>query len=508
MDSATSSIPVYVANRRSEMRYLQFIFILISVFCVPLSSDAQAQDYNCADLTNALDLSSLCEEFTACDDHDSVCLQKGVVELLQECDRFNLNDCEIRSIVYWVMNHHIWADGFYLWHPDGFEPSFRAVVSKVDEGDYEGALLELEDVTQLEDYAPYFTLELAHGILYYAVGAYQQAFEHVDNSIDSDRNIFTTRFSEFDNPLAYYFRGQIYRKWGNEERALQDFYLYDALALPELKALLPLAPFNLNLPNPQSWTLYPVFEQTAYGGYYRDLSEHDPQNILISFGNNRETIAVVGLLERRFLDTPETLFLERDPDNPSDYYLNLNKPDYGLKPDTYHLKVTVKPDYIEYYETVWDFEGTLNIIGIILPIDAPDIRQNVTNRNCRVNTISFINIGDTILNIFYELPLMSNPMMEDDHTLLRSEDFDDEANPFVVIDGPVCDDAVIWWQVSNGTLTGWLAQNDIYPGYSNAETTYVIMPRDTLESWQTNEDDLRSIVPTPLQFLGLTNEIE
>lgn len=489
---------------------LRFFIIVIVISFLPVSFiNAQTSEYECTDLTSELDISSICESVSNCEDTDANCLQKGTSILLDACRRNNLDNCEIRSILYWIINHHLQTDKWYLYHPDNFEPSFMATVTAFDNGDYENAILEYEDVVNSDNYTTYFTLEIVHGLLYYVDGKYEQAFKHLSNSIDSEREIFSTRFSEFNNSIAYYYRGQIYRLWGDEERALQDFYLYDSLAIPELKAQLPLSPFRLIMNNPQTWLLYPVFEHTVYGGWYADHSMREPRNVLLSFANNGETLVVSGLLERdRYQEnTPEILFLERDPEEPSDYYLNLNTPDYGIKQATYHLTITITPTHLEYYEIIWHIEGTLDTVAMLLKPSEPDIRQNVTNRLCDGSALSFINIGDSIINMKDELSLVNEPNSDEEVELLSYVHFSDEVTPFIVQEGPICHDEKIWWQVTNGNLTGWLIEVNVkgYDGHRNPAPVYQIMPVDLLKSWRNEEAYLRSIFPTPLEFLGLSD---
>lgn len=493
------------------MRRFLIIAIIIGAVWIH-ASNAQTPTYTCDNLTDALDIAPVCEQISYCDQSETLCLQQGVSTLLELCQTAQLSNCEIRSVVYWIINHHLWGNEIYLWHPDGFEASFRAVVNHIDNGDYESALLEFEDIARLDDYQPYFTLELLHSILYYANGNYEDAFEHLDNSINAMPEPWHNMLSEYDNPLAYYFRGQIYRIWGDEERALQDFYLYDFFALPELKARLPLASFSLQMQSPQTWVLYPVFARSTYGYNYADHSLDEPRNILISYGNDQDTLIVAGLLERRFQETPEILFLQRDLNNPSNYYLNLNQQEIDAKPESYHLEIRIHPTYIEYYETIWHLEGLLTNVAIVLPDGSLDMRQNVTNRLCEDNTISFINLGDTLLKTSWqELNLVDSPT---DNNVVVDLDFDlfeDESNPVVVIDGAQCFDSKIWWQVSNGEFTGWLYEVNAkdHDGMGNTDSIYQFMPGELIDSWIVEDPEpFLYGVPTPLEFLGLANEAD
>ncbi|GEM_PF-1577477 len=495
------------------------ISLLVFGYIVLSTATIHAQDYQytCSDLTNTINLSRLCDDFSTCNDLDVNCIQEGVVSILPICFGVGLSNCEARSTLYWIVNHHIQWDGINLFHPDGFQPSLLATVSAFDAGDYETAILEFEDITQSEDYAPYFTLEIAHGLLYYANEDYDQAFIHFDNSINGTRHIgqWERIISEFDNPLSYYFRGLIYRQWGNEDRALQDFYTYDALVTDQLKARLPLNSFRLTLDNPQTYMMYPVLNGFThlYGFGYRDLTFADSEDIVVSYQNNDEILVISGSFERRSENTPEFLFLEQDPDNPTNYYLNLNAPDiHDAKPDTYHLKVTVHPTYLEYYETVWHLDGSSTRVGILLPTSEEDIRSISPRRVCDDSPLSFINVDDMIDMVSYseEITLIDDPLI--DHGLLMFEHDDFGESSFVVIDGPVCFDGNVWWQVYNGTNTGWFVEADEWREdlrWNDMSSVYQIMPRDLFALWQTeNQVGLTAGIPTPLEFLGVTIENE
>ena len=466
---------------------------------------AQTPNYTCADLSNSFNLTSTCETFIACEDIDAVCIQDGVATLLDACSQARLSDCATRTVLYWIVNHHIQMDGLYLFHPDGFQPSLLATVSAFDSGDYETAILEFEDITQSEDYAPYFTLEIAHGILYYANGDYEQAFIHFDKSINTMPQSYKLMISEFDNPIAYYFRGLIYRQWGDEDRALQDFYTYDALASERLKTRLPLSSFRLTLNNVQTYVFYPVFEYAIYGYGYADLTFAEPKPFQLSYRNNDETLVISSLLERRFEETPEIIFLERDPDNPSDYYLDFNAPDIHAKPDTYHLKITVHPTYLNYYETIRHSEGTSTRVGIILPIVEPDIRTIASRRICDNSSLSFLQVEDIVtMNDFNgEVDLIDDPLLNDGFIQLGYDDF--EETPYTVIQDPVCFADATWWRISNGTYTGWITESDTWREnffWNNLSSRYLIMPRHLVEAWEISDSGLFG-VPTPLEFLDV-----
>lgn len=483
-------------------------WICILIFAVLLSTPdvlAQSPSYSCTDLTNAINLTTSCEAFTTCDDTDAVCIQEGVSVLLDVCSQARYSDCALRTVLYWVANHNIQNDDTYLFHPDGFQPSLLATVSAFDNGDYQTAVLEFEDITQSEDYVPYFTLEILHGILYYADGDYDQALMHFNNAIDSDMH---PDLSAFDNPLAYYFRGQVYRQWGDEERALQDFYTYDALATERLKTRLPLSSFRLALTNIQDQVLYPVFEYSSYGYRYADLTFAEPLDFQLSYRNDDDTLVISGLLERRFKETPEILFLERDPNNPSDYYLDLNsETTYGTQVDSYHLKITVRATHLNYYETIRHSEGTSTRVGIILPSGEQDIRTISSRRICDNSSLSFIQFGDIVAlnNLDGEISLIDDPLLYDEFVALDYGDVEDTDTPYTVIEDPVCYDNAVWWRISNGTYTGWLTESEPLQEnffWSELSSPYRMLPRQLVETWETNNSGLAGI-PTPLEFLGV-----
>ena len=124
------------------------------------------------------------------------------------------------------------------------------------------------------------------------------------------------------------------------------------------------------------------------------------------------------------------------------------------------------------------------------PIE-PDARLPNPKRVCEGLPISLVEIDVEIQPLLpqTQLTLWDDPIVNDPLTQATLDSTEDEAKDFTVGEGPVCYDNQIWWQVSNGTLTGWLPEHHRLP-----EDNYSILPSDLVELWQINP-------PSPLQFL-------
>ena len=136
-------------------------------------------------------------------------------------------------------------------------------------------------------------------------------------------------------------------------RALRDHYMYDLLADTQVKVILPLRSFRLQIPNSDVWTLYPIYTLEQKIGVFDlyDDTREDAQSIVVSLLDNDETLVIADWLDIVAGTETEILFLERDPQNPLRYILNINQqdvPDSVLSGKT-EVSVVMSPLHLELY---------------------------------------------------------------------------------------------------------------------------------------------------------------
>lgn len=485
------------------LRRLSTIIVLISCVVslglIPLSY-AQNEFHECPKSAYAIPTESACGVLMHCvnelDRWDS-CIQPTTLDLVQACRSENLEDCEIRAAYYaLILFNVLYGTGLSPLADNAISDLLEAI-HKADQGDIDTAILLFENVTLDLDYVPEYALELGLGLLHLQQGDLEDALEQFNKSIAL----------EYDNPLAYYFRGLVYRQLGNEDYAIPDFYTYDAMVDLNLKRFLPLSSFSLRFSELESWMVYPVFGHSTYGYEYEDRTLNTAYPILISWLNDGKILAVSDLMQRKYEQTPKILFLEQDETNPTRYLLDMNQQDYGgLSRETYYLSVNVLPNRITFYAEIWHSEGIELIGSTVLPSTEANIRDTVENRPCDGLALSFIEIGDRLRQSYWEpIRLLDEPPANTGMIELTDKDFDDPKNGVTVLEGPVCYDNQVWWQVSNGEVSGWIAESRTESGdvWKPDEITsyYNVMPEDLVASWKDG-------IPSPMQFLGLSTSSE
>jgi hypothetical protein len=463
------------------------IFILLIITAsITASGDAiETATENCGQVESPLNVELACDVQIECLFNTATvnCSEMTLVLLTQSCDNFEYNLCIDIAVLTMIAID----DAILNFQPMDSTTQLNNSLSAFLVGDYQTAIDLYENVTLALDYFPHTILELGLGILYLRFDNPDVALIQFDKSLNL----------EFYNPIAFYYRGNTYAQRENSVRALRDHYMYDLLVGSQVKAILPLRSFRIQIPNSEAWTVYPTYtlEQGVQRFTLRDDTQALAQSIVVSLLDDEETLVIADWLDIVSGTETEILFLERDPHNPLRYILNINQqdvPESVLSGKT-EISVVVSPPYFELYLRSTQGQETITVTNIATVAIEADVRLDNPQRICEGFPLSMLEVGAEIqlLPPQTQLTLWDDPFVDDKLAPIDADPNDDTHKNFTVIDGAVCFDNRIWWQVSNGVVAGWLPENDDLP-----EDTYHIMSVDLAELWQVNP-------PSPLQFLGL-----
>jgi len=440
---------------------------------------------NCSQVESPLNVALACDVQINCLFNSAIvnCSEATLVLLTQSCNGFDYQLCVDISVLTMIAID----DAILNFQPMDSTTQLNNSLNAFVTGDYQTAIDLYENITLALDYFPHTILELGLGVLYLRFDNPDVALIQFDKSLNL----------EFYNPIAFYYRGNTYVQRENSVRALRDHYMYDLLAGSQVKAILPLQSFYIQIPNSEPWNLYPTYtlKQGLQQFSLQDNTRELAQSIVVSLLDDDETLVIADWLDIVAGTETEILFLERDPQNPLRYILNINQQDV---PDTIlsgktEISVIVSPLYYELY--LHSTQGNDNILVTYIANTAleTDVRLDNLQRICDGLPLSFLQVGIEIqaLPPEMQLTLWDDPIVDDPLTTATMDSNESEFKNFTVTEEAVCYDNQIWWQVSNGTLTGWLPEHNRLP-----EDNYSVMPIELVNLWKVNP-------PSPLQFLGL-----
>ncbi len=466
-----------------------FLRLFIILWCIGITFQVTASTdaidtalENCNRVESPLDVALGCDVQINCLFNTATinCSELTLVQLVQTCRDFDIQTCvDVATLTIIAID-----DAILKFQTTDSTMQLNNSLRAFLVGDYQTAIDLFENVTLSLDYFPHHILELGLGILYLRFDNPDVALIQFDKSLNL----------EFYNPVAFYYRGNTYEDRGNSIRALRDHYLYDLLADTQLKVILPLRSFRIQIPNSEAWNRYPIYTMGGTNGSFSiaDNTLEPLEPIVVSFVDDGETLVIAGWLDIVAGDEAEILFFERDPQSPLRYILNINQqnvPNSVLSGKT-EVSVVVSPEYLDLY--VRSSQGIITTLTTSLATVAleSDRRVDNANRICDLASLSFIDVG-VVVDI-----LASSQASQ----LWESPDFDsisqelvftgdEETKPFTVVDGGLCDSSTIWWEISNGTEQGWLPEH-----HQLSLNDYQLVPSDLYQLWQETP-------PTPLQFL-------
>jgi tetratricopeptide (TPR) repeat protein len=446
---------------------------LLVVFLLVLPS--HGQDYrdqyiaSCQELDARFEVDDNCEWYADCifSSRDD-CFASLNIALLRECWTARLALCEERTMLYAIA---IDDTGYNF---SGTVPALRSAVSAFDVEDYESAARYIEIELNKPNYFPFYPHYLALGVIHSVIGNHDIAQENFSQSI----------LTQFYNPWAFYYRGRSYEAVGDTEHGIRDYYTYNALATPLVKATLPLSNFRYRLPDIEHWIAYPILSRSRGPccTIFEDLTLQRSFAVQIARLDNDRTVAVANLVSDTESITPPILFLERTDSNLIHYTIAMPRQDILGSYDSggNQLDIIVFPNYIVYMETLSCCEGSFTAGGILLPVGELDPRIGAAEkRSCPGLPISHIQIGDTFVasDFFGFTDLRVSPSSNGDtlfdNPLLAREGTRDME--FIVQQGPVCADDSVWWYVSSNKVEGWMRES--------LGTTYNMIPTDVWDEW-------------------------
>ncbi len=465
---------------------LIFTILVIITSSITASGDAiETAIEKCGQVESPLNVALACDVQIDCLFNSATvnCSEATLVLLTQSCDGLDYMVCVDVAMLTMIAID----DAILNFQPMDSTTQLNNSLNAFLAGDYQTAIDLYENVTLALDYFPHTILELGLGILYLRFDNPDVALIQFDKSLNL----------EFYNPIAFYYRGNTYVQRENSVRALRDHYMYDLLAGAPVKAILPLRSFRIQIANSAPWNLYPTY--TLKRGLQQFSLQDDtrelPQSIVVSLLDNDETLVIADWLDIVAGTETEILFLERDPQKPVRYILNINQQDV---PDTIlsgktEISVVVSPVNYELYVRSSQGNDSILVTYVANPAIESDVRLANPQRVCDDLPLSFLKVGLEIqpLPPTMQLTLWDDPIVDDPLTSATMDRNDSAFKNFTVVEDFVCYDDQIWWQVSNGTLTGWLPEHNSLP-----DETYSVMPIELVDLWQVNP-------PSPLQFLGL-----
>ena len=465
-----------------------FAILLVGVVTLQVTASGNAIEValeNCSQVESPLDVANACNVQVTCLFNTAAtnCSETTLVQLTQSCDELELMLCvDVATLTMIAID-----DAILNFQPMDSTTQLNNSLRAFLAGDYQTAIDFYENVTLSLDYFPHYMLELGLGINYLRFDNPDVALIQFDKSLNL----------EFYNPVAFYYRGNTYEQQENSVRALRDHYMYDLLAGTPLKATLPLRSFRIQIPGSTMWNLYPIYtlKQGVNKFSLRDNTRELAGSIVVSLLDDDETLVIAEWLDIVAGIETEILFLERDPQNPLRYILNINQqdaPDSILSGKT-EISVVISSPYLELYLRSTQNNNMLLTTAIANVTTEPDVRQSNPRRICEELPLSLLEVGAEIQPPppQTQLTLWEDPVANDLLTNVTIDQINDGIKNFSIIDDAVCYDNRIWWQVSNGTLTGWLPENNSLP-----EDSYSVMPIELVNLWQISP-------PSPLQFLGL-----
>lgn len=469
----------------TRLGLILFIFVIITSSITASGDAIETAIENCGQVESPLNVALACDVQIHCLFNTATvnCSEATLVLLTQSCEGLDYKLCVDVAVLTMIAID----DAILNFQPMDSTTQLNNSLSAFLSGDYQTAIDLYENVTLALDYFPHTILELGLGILYLRFDNPDVALIQFDKSLNL----------EFYNPIAFYYRGNTYVQRENSVRALRDHYMYDLLAGSPVKAILPLRSFRIQIANSEPWNLYPTYtlKQGLQQFLLQDDSRELTQSIVVSLLDNDETLVIADWLDIVAGTETEILFLERDPQNPLRYILNINQqdvPDNILSGKT-EISVVVSPVNYELYLRSTQGNDSILVTYVANPAIESDVRIDNPQRMCDDLPLSFLEVGIEIqpLPPMMQLTLWDDPIVDDRLTSATMDSNDSAFKNFTVVDDFVCYDEQIWWQVSNGTLTGWLPEHNRLP-----DETYNVMPIELVDLWQVNP-------PSPLQFLGL-----
>lgn len=465
------------------MLRMSFIFLLLLVSVSPIfaSTDAiETARENCNQVESPLDVSASCEYHINCIFNSATinCTEYTLVYLITTCSNLNASTCVDVATLTMIAIDDAVLNYQTIDSTTQLNKSLKAYLAL----DYQTAIDFYENVTLALDYFPYYNLELGLGVLYLRFNNPDVARVKFDKSLNL----------EFYNPLAFYFRGNTYLQLDNSVRALRDHYMYDLLADPQVKSRLPLRAFTIQIPNSEFWNHYPVYTFVQDNGDFviQDNTRVSANPIVVSFVDDDETLVIADWLDIVAGAETEILFLERDPENPLRYIMKIDQQDVpnSVVSGETEISVVVSPTHLDLYLRSTQGDTHIQVASLARENDAPDTRLDSPLYICETAPLSFGELGTEIvilpsdqMMLLYETPDINSETSE----LI----IDTTAKPFTVIDGYVCDDTKIWWQISNGTQSGWIIEHDrLMLGQ------FLLFPKNWYDIWAES-------APTPLQYL-------
>ncbi|MAU09409.1 MAG: hypothetical protein CL607_06285 [Anaerolineaceae bacterium] len=414
---------------------------------------------------------SICHEYMACvqdtpyEERDVFCYFQTYTDLLEQCQTTTeRTDCLELSTMYMTR-----FNAMYGYNPD----LHKNVLAFYEAGKYAKAIQMLSEDFYSPEQGFIYATDLVYAILY-------QAQDQNDKALETYSNVIRHRY---DHAIAYYLRGKLYQELGYIEQASRDFYYYSIYAIPALWDLLQPSGPIFSIPQElAAWKLYPVviLYSSPGGETIEDLTLEPATPIQITYLDDGDTALFANMPDEYhpFVSSRPLLIprnetrsfrLQYDSLVSVDYVIKLGRESYdwifagGLGLNYGGKTIAFSQDNMSLYETTVYSESSSGAYYILYPASEPDPREAL-ERPCEGLPMSWLLIGDSLHHtdnysgheildqVDSEVVVVPYPY--------SSRNSDEPQPQITVIDGPVCGNEHVWWQVSvDDEIVGWISDD-------------------------------------------------
>lgn len=407
--------------------------------------------------TETIDFSAGCDTYRQCSAEwgylEPSCHHRAALTLLETCDLSQYDEitCRQAAFLYAELIH------IFTWCSELCDRSQESQVQALhdlsagltayDAGDYTDALMYFprQSYTMNEG-----ILAFARAIIYWSAGDVERSLEEISIALQF----------LYGDPIVLLVQAELQAALGHAEYAgllaEQARCLLSEEDFQPLYASLTTAyPFSETIW--EAWTWYPVraYSFSPGGEYNIDLSREPAQTIHIGFSNDQQHMIAEGLLAEEdgcgtaYICLPFIVMSGGDG-----IYSLVMAPDRGDGEQA--VFVSRVGDAYNGEVRTGGFEWRAFTYFMIAPPSAPDPRTALPGEWCGVR--SRLEIGMTEVRRVYiggeqMFPIFNQPGGRE-FTQVNSD------TTLQILGERVCQNDITWWFVSDGQVTGWIAEND------------------------------------------------
>ncbi|MBZ0284297.1 MAG: hypothetical protein K8L97_26395 [Anaerolineae bacterium] len=332
--------------------------------------------------------------------------------------------------------------------PQSIRDGVPVALAAFQAGDY-GQAIEAYQMTPFVVESGETMMPFSRGVVYEMLGESQAA-------LGEYASVFQV---EFEHPLAWYARAQLYGSLGRTDEASFDA---ESLAIftgdmPELAGLVDdlKAQYPLDTNKVQDWLMYPV-ESTSFGvggTFFADHTLEAGRPVQVGFYVDLDAILVIGVSRLLGGGSDDDYRWVQLLNGADDGRYRLDYPSYW---DNFgSLILTIEDEHLSGSESISYFEGAAAFEFVLVPASFPDPRLSLEDhRLCAGSVRSRVTVGS-----FVETPWHGGDPIPLYGVAGGGEIGGSPA--LTVIGGPECIGSVTWWEARD-TIgnTGWFPENE------------------------------------------------